>query len=146
MLAIKGTRTVDEIHRELVTCSGDNCGRRAQQSLSKALAEIPAIREEFWKNVLCLGENESRNQSLEKAGRVATSRVRRVMVLDALDATRVAADTPRGSTRRGRRGARDDEHYAYVAAWEFKVSTTSPSSTRNHWNFEFVHPSTRSYK
>src|SRR5205823_6063635 len=68
MLSINGNKTVDEIHRELGHVMWDNCGMsRTEQSLTKALAEIPAIREEFWKNVRVLGENETRNQSLEKA-------------------------------------------------------------------------------
>src|SRR5438046_6685191 len=68
MLAINGNRTVDDIHRELGRMLWDNCGMaRSEQSLGKALSEIPAIREEFWKNVRVLGENETRNQSLEKA-------------------------------------------------------------------------------
>ncbi len=72
MLSVNGNRTVDDIHRELGRTLWDNCGMaRSEQSLQKALSEIPAIRDEFWKNVRVLGENETRNQSLEKAGRVA---------------------------------------------------------------------------
>ncbi|HEY4610927.1 MAG TPA: fumarate reductase/succinate dehydrogenase flavoprotein subunit, partial [Ilumatobacteraceae bacterium] len=72
LLSINGNKTVDDFHRELGHVMWDNCGMaRSEQSLSKALSEIPAIREEFWKNVRVLGENETRNQSLEKAGRVA---------------------------------------------------------------------------
>src|SRR5204863_4656324 len=72
LLATKGTKSVDHYHRELGKVLWDNCGMaRSEQSLTKALSAIPAIREEFWKNVRVLGENETRNQSLEKAGRVA---------------------------------------------------------------------------
>ncbi|MDQ1510716.1 MAG: succinate dehydrogenase / fumarate reductase, flavoprotein subunit, partial [Actinomycetota bacterium] len=72
LLSINGNRTVDDIHRELGKVLWDNCGMaRTEQSLTKALAQIPAIREEFWKYVRVLGENETSNQSLEKAGRVA---------------------------------------------------------------------------
>src|SRR5207253_604097 len=86
LLSINGKQTVDEIHRELGRVLWDNCGMaRSEQSLSKALGEIPAIREEFWKNVCVLGENESRNQALEKAGRVADFlEFGELMVLDAL--------------------------------------------------------------
>src|SRR4029078_1710475 len=71
-LSINGRRSVDDIHRELGKVMWDNCGMaRTEQSLQKALSEIPAIREEFWKNVRILGDDMSMNQSLEKAGRVA---------------------------------------------------------------------------
>src|SRR6476469_8030550 len=123
LLSINGNKTVDEIHRELGHVLWDNCGMaRSEQSLSKALAEIPAIRDEFWKNVCVLGENESRNQALEKAGRVADFlEFGELMVLDALKRNescgghfREEYQTPDGEAMR------DDENYAYVAAWEFK--------------------------
>ena len=70
--SVKGTRSVDHFHRELGKIMWDNCGMaRSAESLEKALAEIPALREEFWTDVRVLGENETFNQSLEKAGRVA---------------------------------------------------------------------------
>jgi succinate dehydrogenase / fumarate reductase flavoprotein subunit len=149
MLAIKGTRTVDEIHRELGHVLWDNCGMaRSEQSLSKALAEIPAIREEFWKNVCVLGENESRNQSLEKAGRVADFlEFGELMVLDALRRNESCGGHFREEyqTEDGE-ALRDDEHYAYVAAWEFTGVDNEPELHKEPLNFEFVHPSTRSYK
>ncbi|MDQ1382848.1 MAG: succinate dehydrogenase / fumarate reductase, flavoprotein subunit [Actinomycetota bacterium] len=149
MLAIKGTRTVDEIHRELGHVLWDNCGMaRSEQSLSKALSEIPAIREEFWKNVCVLGENESRNQSLEKAGRVADFlEFGELLVLDALRRNESCGGHFREEyqTEEGE-ALRDDEHYAYVAAWEFKGVDNEPELHKEPLNFEFVHPSTRSYK
>jgi succinate dehydrogenase / fumarate reductase flavoprotein subunit len=149
LLAIKGTKTVDEIHRELGHVLWDNCGMaRSEQSLSKALAEIPAIREEFWKNVCVLGENESRNQSLEKAGRVADFlEFGELLVLDALRRNESCGGHFREEyqTEDGE-ALRDDEHFAYVAAWEFKGVDNEPVLHKEPLDFEFVHPSTRSYK
>ena len=149
LLSIKGKKTVDEIHRELGRVLWDNCGMtRTEQSLSKALAEIPAIREEFWKNVCVLGENESRNQALEKAGRVADFlEFGELMVLDALRRNESCGGHFREEyqTEDGE-ALRDDEHYAYVAAWEFKGVDNEPELHKEELNFEYAHPSTRSYK
>jgi succinate dehydrogenase / fumarate reductase flavoprotein subunit len=149
LLSINGNKTVDEIHRELGAVLWDNCGMsRTEQSLTKALTEIPAIREEFWKNVRVLGENETRNQSLEKAGRVADFlEFGELLVLDALHRDESCGGHFREEyqTEDGE-ALRDDEHYAYVAAWEFKGVGNEPVLHKEDLNFEFVHPSTRSYK
>jgi succinate dehydrogenase / fumarate reductase flavoprotein subunit len=149
LLSINGKKTVDEIHRELGRVLWDNCGMaRTEQSLSKALAEIPAIREEFWKNVCVLGENESRNQALEKAGRVADFlEFGELMVLDALRRNESCGGHFREEyqTEDGE-ALRDDEHFAYVAAWEFKGVDNEPELHKEELNFEYAHPSTRSYK
>jgi succinate dehydrogenase / fumarate reductase, flavoprotein subunit len=149
MLAINGNRTVDDIHRELGKVLWDNCGMaRSEQSLTKALSEIPAIREEFWKNVRVLGENETRNQSLEKAGRVADFlEFAELMVLDALHRNESCGGHFREEyqTEDGE-ALRDDEHYAYVAAWEFTGVGKEPELHQEPLEFEYAHPSTRSYK
>jgi succinate dehydrogenase / fumarate reductase flavoprotein subunit len=149
LLSINGKKTVDEIHRELGRVLWDNCGMaRSEQSLSKALSEIPAIREEFWKNVCVLGENESRNQALEKAGRVADFlEFGELMVLDALRRNESCGGHFREEyqTEDGE-ALRDDEHFAYVASWEFKGVGKEPELHKEQLNFEYVHPSTRSYK
>src|SRR5258706_14299965 len=121
---------------------------RSEQSLSKALGEIPAIREEFWKNVCVLGENESRNQALEKAGRVADFlEFGELMCLDALMRNescgghfREEYQTPDGEA------LRDDEHYSYVAAWEYQGEGVRPALNKEPLEFEYVHPAQRSYK
>jgi succinate dehydrogenase / fumarate reductase flavoprotein subunit len=149
MLSINGNKTVDELHRELGTVLWDNCGMsRTEQSLTKALSELPAIREEFWKNVRVLGENETRNQSLEKAGRVADFlEFSELLVLDALHRNESCGGHFREEyqTEDGE-AQRDDEHYAYVAAWEFKGVGNEPELHKEPLHFEYVHPSTRSYK
>ena len=90
---------------------------RTEQSLEKALSEIPALREEFWKNVRVLGENETRNQSLEKAGRVADFfEFGELMCRDALQRNESCGGHFREEyqTEDGE-ALRDDEHFAYVA-------------------------------
>jgi succinate dehydrogenase / fumarate reductase, flavoprotein subunit len=149
MLAINGKRTVDDIHRQLGTVLWENCGMsRSEQSLTKALQEIPAIREEFWKNVRVLGENETRNQSLEKAGRVADFlEFGELMVRDALHRNESCGGHFREEyqTEDGE-ALRDDEHFSYVAAWEFTGVGVEPELHKEPLEFEYAHPSTRSYK
>src|SRR5258706_10835123 len=121
---------------------------RTEQSLSKAVAEIPAIRDEFWKNVCVLGENESRNQALEKAGRVADFlEFGELMVFDALKRNESCGGHFREEyqTEDGE-ALRDDEHYAYVAAWEWKGVDNEPEVPKEQPNFEYRHPSTRFYQ
>jgi succinate dehydrogenase/fumarate reductase flavoprotein subunit len=68
----KGKRTVDSFHKELGQIMWEKCGMaRTEEGLTEALEAIPALREEFWRDVKVLGERETLNQSLEKAGRVA---------------------------------------------------------------------------
>ncbi len=149
LLAINGNKTVDEIHRELGHVLWDNCGMaRSEQSLNKALSEIPAIRDEFWKNVRVLGSEESRNQALEKAGRVADFlEFAELMVYDALQRNESCGGHFREEyqTEDGE-ALRDDEHYAYVAAWEWKGAGVEPELHKEPLDFEEVHLSQRSYK
>jgi succinate dehydrogenase / fumarate reductase flavoprotein subunit len=121
---------------------------RSEQSLSKALSEIPAIREEFWKNVRVLGGDESRNQALEKAGRVADFfELGELLAIDALHRNescgghfREEYQTPEGEA------LRNDADYAYVAAWEYQGTNQPPKLHKEPLEFEYVHPSQRSYK
>jgi succinate dehydrogenase / fumarate reductase flavoprotein subunit len=149
LLSNKGTKSVDHYHRELGKVVWDNCGMaRTEQSLSKALSEIPAIREEFHKNVRVLGENESLNQSLERAGRVSDFlEFAELMCLDALHRKescgghfREEYQTPDGEA------LRDDENFAYVGAWEFTGVGKEPVLHKEPLVFENVHLATRSYK
>src|SRR4029079_19501119 len=139
----------DEIHRELGKPLWDNCGMaRTEQSLSKALAEIPAIRDEVWKNARVLRENERRNHALQKAERGADFlEFGELMVLDALKRNESCGGHFREEYQTDDGEAlRDDENFAYVAAWEWKGVETEPEVHKEQLNFEFVHTSTRSYK
>ncbi|MDZ4825681.1 MAG: fumarate reductase/succinate dehydrogenase flavoprotein subunit [Actinomycetota bacterium] len=149
MLSINGNKTVDEIHKELGKVMWDNCGMsRTEQSLQKALSEIPAIRDEFWKNVRVLGENETRNQALEKAGRVADFlEFAELMVTDALHRNESCGGHFREEYQsEDGEAQRDDDNFAYVAAWEFTGVGSPPTLHKEELVWEEVHPSTRSYK
>ena len=122
LTSIKGTRSVDHFHRELGNVLWDYCGMaRSRETLEKALAEIPALRNEFYADVKVLGGDESLNQSLEKAGRVADFlEFGELLCYDALHREescgghfRVEHQTDDGEA------LRDDENFSYVAAWEF---------------------------
>ena len=144
-----GTRSVDSFHRELGKIVWDNCGMgRNEAGLKKALSLIPALREEFWKNVRVLGADEEFNQSLERAGRVADFfELAELMCLDALDRKescgghfREEYQTPEGEA------LRDDGHYSYVAAWQYQGEGCAPALNKEPLTFNYVHPSQRSYK
>jgi succinate dehydrogenase flavoprotein subunit len=144
-----GKRTVDSFHRELGKIVWDYCGMaRNEAGLKKALSLIPALREEFWKNVRVLGANEEFNQSLEKAGRVADFfELAELMCLDALDRKescgghfREEYQTPEGEA------LRDDANYSYVAAWEYQGEGRAPALIKEPLTFDYVKPSQRSYK
>jgi succinate dehydrogenase / fumarate reductase flavoprotein subunit len=149
LLGVKGTRSVDHFHRELGKIMWDDCGMaRSAESLDKAIAEIPALREEFWSDVRVLGENESFNQSLEKAGRVADFlEFGELLVRDARHREescgghfRVEYQTEEGEALR-----RDDE-FAYTAAWEWEGVGNAPVLHKEPLEFEYVHLAQRSYK
>jgi succinate dehydrogenase / fumarate reductase, flavoprotein subunit len=149
LLNASGTRTVDSFHRELGKIVWEECGMaRNEAGLKKALSQIPALREEFWKTVKVLGSNEEFNQSLEKAGRVADFlELAEVMCFDALDRRescgghfREEFQTPDGEA------LRDDGNYSYAAAWEYQGPNTAPALSKEPLTFNYVHPSQRSYK
>ncbi|HAS09076.1 MAG TPA: fumarate reductase/succinate dehydrogenase flavoprotein subunit [Acidimicrobiaceae bacterium] len=148
-LSIGGTKSPDFFHKELGKIMWDYCGMaRNEAGLQKALSEIPALREEFYKDVRVLGSGESLNQSLEKAGRVADFlELGELMCKDALDRAescgghfREESQTPEGEA------LRDDENFSFVSAWEW---TGDPATSIRHEEplvFENVALTQRSYK
>ncbi len=149
MLAVNGSRSVDWFHRELGKVLWDNCGmERSADSLKKALGEIPPLRAEFHADVRVLGENETFNQSLEKARRVADFlEFSELMCLDALHReescgghVRVEPQTEEGEA------LRDDDNFSYVAAWEFTGVDEKPVLHKEPLGFEAVELAQRSYK
>ncbi len=161
LLSIKGKRTPIELHRELGRVMWDYCGMaRTEASLKKALARIPEIREEFWRNVSVPGSGAELNQALERAGRVADFlEFAELVCLDALDRnescgahfreeyqfTEADPEVKAGTTSAGE-VKRDDEHYMYVAAWEHGGVGTPPTLHKEPLVYEEVKPSVRSYK
>jgi succinate dehydrogenase / fumarate reductase flavoprotein subunit len=149
LLSINGKRTAASFHRELGTIMWDKCGMaRSEASLKEALQRIPALREEFWKNVKVSGKSGDLNMDLERAGRVADFlEFGELLCLDALHRNescgghfRVEHQEPDGEAKR------DDEHFAYVAAWEFQGEGKAPVLHKEPLVYEEVHMSTRSYK
>jgi succinate dehydrogenase / fumarate reductase, flavoprotein subunit len=149
LLSIDGTRTVDSFHRELGRLMWDYCGMsRNEAGLRTALERIPELRREYWANVNVPGSDQHLNQALEKAGRVADFfELAELICLDALQRAescgghfREESQTPDGEA------LRDDEHFAYVAAWEYAGPDTQPVLNKEPLVFENVKLSQRSYK
>ncbi|KPV51667.1 succinate dehydrogenase [Kouleothrix aurantiaca] len=149
LLGIKGKRTVDSFHRELGKLMWDKCGMaRNATGLREALAKIPEIRAEFWENVNVPGSADELNQALEKAGRVSDfMELAELMCRDALDRTESCGGHFReeSQTREGE-ALRDDEHFAYVAAWQYDGSNRPEIMNKETLDFEYVHLAQRSYK
>src|ERR1041384_4628512 len=127
----------------------DKCGMaRTAEGLREAIQRIPAIREEFWQNVNVPGSDAELNQALEKAGRVADFlELGELLCRDALHREescgghfRVEHQTEDGEAKR------DDEHFAYVAAWDYTGDASRPAMRKEPLVFENVHLSQRSYK
>ena len=149
LLKAKGTRSVDDFHRDLGNIMWDNCGMaRSKESLEKALSEIPALREEFYRDVRVLGENETVNQSLERAGRVADFlEFGEELCLDALTREESCGGHFRTEHRTEEGEAlRNDEDFSHVAAWEYTGVDTKPELHKEQLEFEYVHLAQRNYK
>jgi succinate dehydrogenase / fumarate reductase flavoprotein subunit len=149
LLTAGGKRTVDSFHKELGTIVWEACGMaRGRQRLEQAIERIPELRERFWKDVNVPGSGEDINQSLEKAGRVADfMELAELMCRDALNREescgghfREEHQTPEGEAKR------NDEEFAYVAAWEFTGVGSAPTLHKEPLSFENVPLSQRSYK
>ncbi|MBQ1038653.1 fumarate reductase/succinate dehydrogenase flavoprotein subunit [Micromonospora zamorensis] len=149
LLAVNGDRTVDSFHRELGQIMWEHCGmERSEAGLRKAIDEIRGLREQFWQRVKVSGTGEELNQSLEKAGRVADFfELAELMCIDALHREescgghfRAEHQTPDGEAQR------DDDRFAYVAAWEFTADGEPSVLHKEDLKFEYVHPTQRSYK
>jgi succinate dehydrogenase / fumarate reductase, flavoprotein subunit len=149
LLSINGKRTVTSFHRELGKIMWEKCGMaRSKASLQEALKLIPELRAEFWKNVKVSGDGNSVNQDLEVAGRVADFlEFGELLCLDALTREescgghfRVEHQTPDGEAQR------DDEHFAFVSAWEYQGPGKPPLLNKEPLVYDEVHLSQRSYK
>ena len=149
LLAIRGKRTTASFHRELGKLMWDHCGMaRNEAGLGEALGKIPALREEFWRNVNVAGDGGELNPCLEHAGRVADFlELAELMCLDARERRescgghfREEFQTPDGEA------VRDDRGFCHVAAWEYAGPDAAPIRRVEPLAFENVHLATRSYK
>ncbi len=149
VLAVKGKRTVRQFHRQLGHIMWDHVGMaRNEAGLREALQQIRALRDEFWQDVTVTGEKSNMNPLLDYAGRVADyMEFGELLTLDALQRNescgghfREEYQTPDGEAQR------DDDHFSYVAAWEFTGVGNQPVLHKEPLVFEEVHPTQRSYK
>ena len=160
LLAVKGTKTVDELYRQMGSMVWEYCGMaRNEIGLTKLLDALPALREEFWSQVDVPGSGDDLNQSLERAGRVSDFlELAELMATDALHRSescgghfREESQTPEGEARR------IDEEFAYVAAWGWggagdgidPISSgplPTPVLNKEPLEYEYVHLTQRSYK
>ncbi|MBN1587131.1 MAG: fumarate reductase/succinate dehydrogenase flavoprotein subunit [Candidatus Omnitrophica bacterium] len=149
LLALKGKRTVLEIHRELGLLMWNDCGMaRNEKGLNHAKARIPELRDEFWKNAIVPGSGEEFNQALEYAGRVADYlEFAELLVDDALHRKESCGGHFREESQTGEHEAkRDDDNFSYAAAWEFAGVGKPATLHKEELEFEYVKPSQRSYK
>jgi succinate dehydrogenase / fumarate reductase flavoprotein subunit len=149
LLTRRGTRSVDSYHRELGHIMWEYCGMsRTDEGLRTAIDAIRALRADYWDNVNVPGTGESLNQSLERAGRVADFlELGELMCIDALHRRescgghfRAESQTPEGEA------LRDDENFAYVAAWEWGGEGGTPVLHKEALEYDYVELKQRSYK
>ncbi|MFN5223023.1 MAG: fumarate reductase/succinate dehydrogenase flavoprotein subunit [Bacteroidota bacterium] len=149
LLSIKGSKTSHDFQRELGLIMWNHCGMaRNEKGLLEGIEKIKALRQDFWKNIMVPGSGEELNQNLEKACRVADLiELGELMMNDALQRKescgghfREEYQTPEGEA------LRDDDNFAYVAAWEFTGVDSPAKLHKEELNYETVKRSQRSYK
>jgi len=149
LLSIKGKKTVTQFHKELGKVLWEYVGMaRSEAGLNYALEQIPRIREEFWNNVIVSGDSGYYNKYLEYALRVADYlELGELITTDALHRTescgchlREESQTEDGEAKR------DDEHFKYVAAWEYKGAGNPPVLNKEPLEFKYAQLAQRSYK
>jgi succinate dehydrogenase / fumarate reductase flavoprotein subunit len=149
LVGIKGKRSTDSFHRDLGRIMWDKCGMaRSRESLTTAIGEIGALKEEFWRNVSVPGSDADLNQALEKANRVADFiELGELMCRDALEREESCGGHFRTEYQTSDGEAlRNDEAYAHVAAWHYNGENAAPSRLVEPLTFENVQLSQRSYK
>ncbi|MEZ4775884.1 MAG: fumarate reductase/succinate dehydrogenase flavoprotein subunit [Bacteroidia bacterium] len=149
IMAMNGTKTVDEYHRELGKIMWDYCGMsRNAQGLQKARELVKNLRAEFWSNLKMIGTNDELNSTLEKALRVADFlELGELMIVDALNRNESCGGHFREEyqTEEGE-ALRNDDEYAYVAAWEYAGENQDENLHKEPLQFENVKLTQRSYK
>jgi succinate dehydrogenase / fumarate reductase flavoprotein subunit len=149
LLTCRGQRTVASFHKELGKVLWEHCGMsRNAAGLQQALQRIPALREEFWRNVNVPGDEGELNQSLERAGRVADFlELGELLCRDALDRQESCGGHFREEHQyEDGEAKRDDANYAHVSVWEWQGPDRAPAVHREPLVYEEVKMATRSYK
>jgi succinate dehydrogenase / fumarate reductase, flavoprotein subunit len=147
-LSINGKKTVNEFMREVGSLMWKNCGMaRSKESLETNLEKIPAIREEFWKNIRVTGSGDELNQQLENAGRtIDFMEFAELLCRDALHRNESCGGHFRVEYQDQGEARRDDVNYCYAGAWEFKGLDRAPELHREPLKFDNVPLAIRSYK
>ncbi len=149
LMDIKGNKTVDYFHKRLGHIMWEYVGMsRNEESLTKAAAMIDELENEFWQNVQVPGDIESFNPEMEKALRLADYfELARLITADALHRKescgghfRTESQTPDGET------LRDDEHFMYVAAWQYQGHAQPETLHKEELDYEHIKIATRNYK
>jgi len=149
LLSGRGKRTADDFHRSLGKILWDKCGMaRNAAGLTQAIGDIAALRAEFRENVIVPGEGGDLNQALERAGRVGDFlEFAELLCLDALHRDESCGGHFREEHQyEDGEAKRNDEAFAYVAAWEHAGAGKAPILHKEALAFENVHLATRSYK
>jgi succinate dehydrogenase / fumarate reductase flavoprotein subunit len=145
----KGLHSVDYYHKKLGKIMWNKCGMsRNVKELNEAIEEIAALRADFWENVKIPGDSNTKNQELEKAGRVADFlELGELFAKDALARNescgghfREEYQTPEGEA------LRDDENFKFVSAWEYKGAPKDAVLHKEELIYENIELKTRSYK
>lgn len=144
----KGSRTVDDFHKELGQIMWERCGMaRNKEGLEKALQEIPKLRAEFEENLKMVGDSNNMNPELEKAGRVADFfELAELFAQDALHREESCGGHYRDEHNVDGEAKRDDENFCYAAAWEYQGKGKAANLHKEDLKFENVKLATRSYK
>ncbi|MBQ3709813.1 MAG: fumarate reductase/succinate dehydrogenase flavoprotein subunit [Bacteroidales bacterium] len=152
LLRISGQSTshsVDHFHKALGKIMWEYCGMaRNTESLTKAKQLVSELEEEFWKSVFIPGTANEFNPELEKACRLEDYfELAQLVIADALHREescgghfRTEHQTEDGET------LRDDEHFMYVAAWEYQGHGQPETMEREPLNYEYIQIANRNYK
>ena len=149
LMSGSGKHSVDYYHKKLGKIMWNKCGMsRNEKELKEAISEIAALRADFWENVKVPGMLDSKNQELEKAGKVADFlELGELFAKDALERNESCGGHFREEyqTEEGE-ALRDDEQYKYTAAWEYKGTPSEAVLHREDLVYENIELKTRSYK
>ncbi len=148
LINVRGKVSIGTFHKELGTLMWEHCGMaRSKESLTAALAKLPELRERFWKDVTVLGDRDSFNQSLEKAGRVADFlEFAELMCKDALAREESCGGHFRVEHQVDGEAKRDDAKFCHAAVWEHAGDGNAPIRNIEPLVFDNVKLATRSYK
>ncbi|MGB5320224.1 fumarate reductase/succinate dehydrogenase flavoprotein subunit [Eudoraea sp.] len=149
LMSAKGKHSVDYYHKKLGKIMWNKCGMsRNAKDLKEAMEEISALRKDFWENVRVPGDADTKNQELEKAGKVADFlEIGELFAKDALERNescgghfREEYQTPEGEA------LRDDKNFKFVSAWEYKGDPKDAVLHKEELVYENIELKTRSYK